>query len=54
MVVKCAELPACKEAGVRVNSNSMITFGGKVLGESLCNISITILHHTDKPGLAFD
>lgn len=35
MVVKCAELLGWKEAAVRVNSNSMIMFGVKVLGESL-------------------
>lgn len=50
MVVKCAELLGCKETAVRVNSNSMIMFGGNVLGESLCNINITILHYADKPG----
>lgn len=50
MVVKCAELLGWKEAAVGVNSNSMITFGGKVLAESLCNINITILRYTDKPG----
>lgn len=50
MVVKHAELLGCKETAVRVNSNSMIMFGGKVLGESLCNINITILHYAHKPG----
>lgn len=50
MVVKCAELLGQKEAAVRVNSNSMIIFGEKVLGESLCNIDITILHYAGKPG----
>lgn len=50
MVVKCAELLGWKEAAVSINSNSMIMLGGKVLGESLCHINITILHYTDKPG----
>lgn len=48
--MKCAELLGWKETAVRVNSNTMIMFGGKVLRESLCNINITILHYTDKPG----
>lgn len=51
MVVKFAELLGMKEAAVRVNSNSMIMFGGKVIGESLCN-NITFLHYTDKIGQA--
>lgn len=49
MVVKFAELLGWKEAAVRVNSNSMIMFVGKVVGESLCN-TMTILHYTDKIG----
>lgn len=35
MVVKFAELLRWKKVAVRVNSNSMIMFGGKVIGESL-------------------
>lgn len=47
MVVKFAELLGWKEAAVRVNSNSVMMFAGKVIGESICN-NITILHYTDK------
>lgn len=50
MVVKCAELLGQKEAAVGINSNSMITVGEKVVGESLRNINIIIMHYTYKTG----